>query len=78
MSRIAASALAETPDGFSTAKYSCSVPSGILCAQGLVVCDTRLAQMGYGRRLRAALPPMTPLSSEEEALRWLEALAAEH
>lgn len=37
----------------------------------LVVCDTRLVQMGYGRRLLAALPPMRRLDGEpafEEAL----------
>lgn len=44
----------------------------------LVVCDPRMSQMQYGRRLRAALPPMTPLQGEEEALAWLRALAAEH
>jgi ATP-dependent DNA helicase DinG len=44
----------------------------------LVVCDPRMAQMGYGRRLRAALPPMHPVSSEEEALAWLGLLAAAH
>jgi ATP-dependent DNA helicase DinG len=44
----------------------------------LVVCDPRLAQMGYGRRLLAALPPMARVGSEEEALSWLRALAAEH
>jgi ATP-dependent DNA helicase DinG len=38
----------------------------------LVVCDTRLATMGYGRRLLAALPPMRVLKSNEE---FLEALA---
>ena len=27
----------------------------------LVVCDPRMAGMNYGRRLRQALPPMTPL-----------------
>ncbi|WP_394787500.1 ATP-dependent DNA helicase [Rhodoferax sp.] len=32
----------------------------------LVVCDTRLVTMGYGRRLRAALPPMRMLKTEEE------------
>lgn len=32
----------------------------------LVVCDTRLATMSYGRRLLAALPPMTRLDSEAE------------
>jgi ATP-dependent DNA helicase DinG len=44
----------------------------------LVVCDPRMAQMGYGRRLRAALPPMRPVAGEDEALGWLEALAAAH
>lgn len=42
----------------------------------LVVCDTRLAQMGYGRRLLAALPPMRRLSSQEEFEDALEALAS--
>ncbi|MEY4883399.1 MAG: hypothetical protein RIS34_1253 [Pseudomonadota bacterium] len=37
----------------------------------LVVCDTRLATMGYGRRLMAALPPMRKLDSE---LSFLDAL----
>jgi len=32
----------------------------------LVVCDTRLRTMGYGKRLRAALPPMQWLASEAE------------
>lgn len=32
----------------------------------LVVCDTRLVQMGYGRRLLAALPPMRRLADEAE------------
>jgi len=41
----------------------------------LVVCDPRMAAMNYGRRLRAALPPMTPLGSEDEALAWLAELA---
>jgi ATP-dependent DNA helicase DinG len=41
----------------------------------LVVCDPRLATMGYGRRLRAALPPMPLLASEAEALAWLQQLA---
>lgn len=44
----------------------------------LVVCDPRMAQMGYGRVLRAALPPMAPLASEEEALAWLQELASAH
>ncbi len=34
----------------------------------LVVCDVRLATMGYGRRLLAALPPMRRVESEEELL----------
>ncbi len=32
----------------------------------LVVADTRLASMGYGKRLRAALPPMQRLASQVE------------
>ncbi|MFM9881286.1 MAG: ATP-dependent DNA helicase [Burkholderiaceae bacterium] len=32
----------------------------------LVVCDTRLYRMGYGRQLLQALPPMRPLGSEAE------------
>jgi ATP-dependent DNA helicase DinG len=31
----------------------------------LVICDTRLVSMGYGRRLLAALPPMRRLDSED-------------
>ncbi|ROZ72329.1 ATP-dependent DNA helicase [Ramlibacter sp. WS9] len=42
----------------------------------LVVCDTRMATMGYGRRLMAALPPMRKLSTNEEFLEALERLAA--
>ena len=41
----------------------------------LVVCDPRMRQMGYGRRLQAALPPMGVLSDETEALDWLALLA---
>ena len=44
----------------------------------LVVCDPRLRQMGYGRRLVAALPAMTPLADEAAALDWLAELAAAH
>jgi ATP-dependent DNA helicase DinG len=44
----------------------------------LVVCDPRLAQMGYGKRLLAALPPMQRLADEEAALAWLSALAQDH
>ncbi len=40
----------------------------------LVVCDTRLASMGYGRRLMAALPPMRRLGSNAEFLELLDAL----
>ena len=42
----------------------------------LVVCDTRLATMGYGRRLLAALPPMRRLASAEEFDEMLDSLAA--
>jgi ATP-dependent DNA helicase DinG len=42
----------------------------------LVVCDPRMATMSYGRRLRLALPPMSPLKSESEAIEWLGSLAA--
>lgn len=42
----------------------------------LVVCDTRLTQMGYGRRLLAALPPMRRLDGEEDFSQALQALAA--
>ncbi len=41
----------------------------------LVVCDTRLVAMGYGKRLLKALPPMHPLASEAELLARLDALA---
>jgi ATP-dependent DNA helicase DinG len=44
----------------------------------LVVCDPRLVQMPYGTRLRAALPPMTPLVEEAQAMEWLAGLAAAH
>lgn len=44
----------------------------------LVVCDPRMRQMGYGKRLRSALPPMGWIGSEEEALDWLQTLAADH
>jgi ATP-dependent DNA helicase DinG len=41
----------------------------------LVVCDTRLVQMGYGRRLLAALPPMRRLNTEAEFDEAVAALA---
>ncbi|MFC5523598.1 ATP-dependent DNA helicase [Polaromonas jejuensis] len=40
----------------------------------LVVCDSRLASMGYGRRLLRALPPMQRLASEQELMERLEGL----
>ena len=40
----------------------------------LVVCDTRLARMGYGRRLLAALPAMPRLGSEPEFQDYLNQL----
>ncbi|MDF3823534.1 helicase C-terminal domain-containing protein, partial [Leptospira sp. 96542] len=40
----------------------------------LVIGDPRLAQMGYGRRLMAGLPPMQRLGTEADALAWLAAL----
>ncbi|HKX95195.1 MAG TPA: ATP-dependent DNA helicase [Methylibium sp.] len=41
----------------------------------LVICDPRLVTMGYGRTLRAALPPMPLVGSEDEALDWLRRIA---
>ena len=38
----------------------------------LVVCDSRLVSMGYGRRLLKALPPMKRLASEQELMDRLE------
>jgi ATP-dependent DNA helicase DinG len=40
----------------------------------LVVCDIRLIQMGYGRRILAALPAMKIVISEEEFFQALHAL----
>jgi ATP-dependent DNA helicase DinG len=40
------------------------------------VCDPRMAGMNYGKRLRAALPPMTQVANEAEALAWLSELAS--
>jgi ATP-dependent DNA helicase DinG len=44
----------------------------------LVLCDSRLREMAYGKRLLAALPPMQQLAHEDEALDWLQLLAAAH
>ena len=44
----------------------------------LVIADPRLRQMAYGRRLRQALPAMGALDSEDDALAWLDQLAASH
>ncbi len=44
----------------------------------LVVCDPRMRQMGYGARLRAALPPIGWLGEEALAMDWLATLAAAH
>ena len=43
----------------------------------LVICDPRMAGMNYGKRLRDALPPMTRVMAESEALEWLEGLQAQ-
>lgn len=40
----------------------------------LVICDSRLTAMGYGRRLLAALPPMRKLNSDDELTVALGAL----
>jgi ATP-dependent DNA helicase DinG len=40
----------------------------------LIVCDTRLTLMGYGRRLLASLPPMRKINSEDELMDALNAL----
>jgi ATP-dependent DNA helicase DinG len=42
----------------------------------LVLCDPRVAQMRYGRRLLAALPPMGMLADEAAAFDWLALLAS--
>jgi ATP-dependent DNA helicase DinG len=38
----------------------------------LVICDTRLVAMGYGRRLLAALPPMRRIQTEGEVMQTLQ------
>jgi ATP-dependent DNA helicase DinG len=43
----------------------------------LVVCDPRMAGMNYGKRLRQALPPMTMVATQAEALEWLGTLSGE-
>jgi ATP-dependent DNA helicase DinG len=40
----------------------------------LVVADVRLVQMGYGKRLLAALPAMSRLASESDCLDYLSGL----
>lgn len=40
----------------------------------LVVCDVRLSQMGYGKKLLKTLPPMRRLQSEDEFLESLDVL----
>lgn len=40
----------------------------------LVICDTRTRQMGYGKRLLKAVPPMQRLNSNEEFNAWLDEL----
>ncbi len=42
----------------------------------LVVCDVRLSQMGYGRRILAALPPMQRLTTAEQFAQALAELVA--
>jgi ATP-dependent DNA helicase DinG len=44
----------------------------------LVLCDTRVRQMRYGRRLLSALPPMQVLDTEAQALDWLTELSWSH
>lgn len=40
----------------------------------LVVCDVRLVQMGYGRRIRAALPAMESITTQDQFMEALRAL----
>ena len=40
----------------------------------LIVCDTRLSNTGYGKRLMAALPPMAKVSDEQVLLEGLQRL----
>ena len=41
----------------------------------LIICDSRMARMGYGRRMRNALPPMRWIQSADEAEDWLGELS---
>jgi ATP-dependent DNA helicase DinG len=41
----------------------------------LVVCDTRLTQMGYGRKILAALPPMRQIQSHDDFIETLLVLS---
>ena len=41
----------------------------------LVVCDTRLSTMSYGKRLMSALPPMRVITSRDEFVSEISALA---
>jgi ATP-dependent DNA helicase DinG len=43
----------------------------------LVVCDPRMASMGYGSRLRQALPPMGLVADDAAVDAWLASLASE-
>jgi ATP-dependent DNA helicase DinG len=43
----------------------------------LVVCDTRLTQMGYGRKILAALPPMRQIQSHDEFMATLKSLVTQ-
>jgi ATP-dependent DNA helicase DinG len=43
----------------------------------LVVCDTRLRAMSYGRRLLSALPPMRRLEKHQDFLEALSQLTKE-
>lgn len=43
----------------------------------LVLCDSRVARMGYGRRLLAALPPMRRLATAQDYAQALDALAGQ-
>jgi ATP-dependent DNA helicase DinG len=40
----------------------------------LVVCDTRLTQMGYGRKILSALPPMRQIQNHDEFITALNSL----